>query len=505
MTPVTRSEAKNSLKFANLPTETLQLIFGWFCLHCRGKDQLIPPYTNLYGTQQRDKPSWYSLERHTLFSLCLVSRRFCGIAQAILYHEFVLGYGDSWLSMIYVWNGRLTSFMRVVTQRQDLAALVKRIYIHPYLLEFIDNKEAQATLRNAAHALRIKPSGDLVTMLLAALPNLEHCSLQVRTFPIDSVSLSDLYAAGISRLPFKTIDISLHASSRQSCYHLLRLDMRALTIFKLSTCLETLNLHMCGGIRRRDLFPFLPNLKTLRITYSRLSEQDLEGLLSSCNSLRTFVYEATGHPMQNIYRCPMLDGSDHFQPFNAVKYLSRHCATLKSLHLDLRLRDLSTRTDGRNTFSFQGFTALEHLFFNPSELYRRPLADSPADSQLLVQLLPPSIISLHLAGPISHALPRLVKGLLSLVDSVSQGKFPSLKQVRCDAEQRPDNKYTMSAIFAAAGISFSYNSWPRSEATLKDSDTQLLSPSSELHTFYNYDDEYLEPMLLPLEEDYEDL
>ncbi|KAL4871123.1 hypothetical protein BDV12DRAFT_194769 [Aspergillus spectabilis] len=40
------------------------------------------------------------------------------------------GYGDSWRSDLYTWDGRLTSFMRTVARRRDLAATVKRIYVH---------------------------------------------------------------------------------------------------------------------------------------------------------------------------------------------------------------------------------------------------------------------------------------------------------------------------------------------------------------------------------------
>lgn len=71
-----------SAVFAGFPTESLQWIFSYFCLHCRG---------SCSGTQQRpDKSSWYTLERHALFSLCLASRRFCDIAQPVLYDVFVL-------------------------------------------------------------------------------------------------------------------------------------------------------------------------------------------------------------------------------------------------------------------------------------------------------------------------------------------------------------------------------------------------------------------------------
>jgi hypothetical protein len=487
-----------SATLANLSTETLQQIFSTFCLHCRAKYQSIAPDAYLRGTQQhRNDRSWYSLERHALFSLCLVSRRFCNIAQPIMYHEFVLGYGDSWRSTVYTWDGRLTSFVRAVVQRRDLAILVKRIYIHPYLLKSISDEEARNALERAIYTLEIEPwqqwsGGELVTILIAKLPNLEHFSLQVNGFPFDNVCPLRLRTADVSILRLRTIDISKRATPRQSQYSLFSLDCG---IFELATGLQTLNLHMCGGIWRRAPIPSLPNLKTLRITYSRLGETDLEDLLSSCSGLRTFFYEATS-PRTEGQCSPIIDGRDHFKLSNAVKYLSRHRTTLKSLHLDLRERGWppinSSRTI-RPIFSLRDFTALEHLFLNSSKIYGDGWKELPAEYQLLVQLLPPGITSLHLEGHIGKVLIRLAKGLLGLADAVSQDQFPRLKQVRCDAQQRlPDNEYAMGAMFAAAGVDFDYDSWPLSQATLRESDVPP-PPTS------------FEPMPLPVWDDDDDL
>jgi hypothetical protein len=102
---------------ANLPTATLPLIFNTFCLHCRDREKphSRAPDASLHGTEQhRGQRSWYSLNCHVLFSLCLVSRRFRNIAQAILYHQSIPGYRDSWRSTMYTWDGRLTSFMRTM-------------------------------------------------------------------------------------------------------------------------------------------------------------------------------------------------------------------------------------------------------------------------------------------------------------------------------------------------------------------------------------------------------
>ncbi|KAA8651681.1 hypothetical protein EYZ11_009274 [Aspergillus tanneri] len=243
-------------------------------------------------------------------------------------------------------------------------------------------------------------------------------------------------------------------------------------IFKVSTSLETLNLHMCGGIWDQAPFPSLPNLKNLRITYSRLSEKDLKAILSCCNGLCTFVYEAADP-------CSIPNSRDHFHASSIIKYLSYYHETLKSLKLDLRRLRWSPVSNGQNTqaaFSFQAFTALEHLFLNSSELYSCFLTESPAES-LLVQRLPPSITTLRLAGHIGYGLPHLAKGLLALADAALQGQFPRLEQVRCDAEQNLDEHH-VSTMFSAAGVDFGYSRWPLGEATLRDSDVPPLSTPS---------------------------
>ncbi|RDW74193.1 hypothetical protein BP5796_07635 [Coleophoma crateriformis] len=418
----------NSPTLTALPSETLQLIFGTFCLHCSANHQPTSPDRYLHHTPQHgDEPSWYSLKRHALFSLCLVSKRCRDLAQPILYHEFVLGYGDSWRSTLYTWDGRLAAFVRTIAQRRQLAMLVKAVYIQPSLLHSLRDEKFRDALGQAAHALKIEnwqqlSGSTLVPLLIAELPNLEYLSL------------------------------------------------------------ETLQHDMCDGIA---VVPSLSNLRTICIIYSRLGEKNLEALLSACPGLCTFVYEATHTQVEG--QCTMLDGRDHFQPSRAVGYLRHHRATLKSLHLDLRWRGWSPLTEGRQVkpvFSFADFTALEHLFINGSEVFSRPWIASPADSQFLVKLLPPSITSLHLAGEVGNARPRLAKGLLGLAEAISQGKFPRFKQIRCDIQQLLDDGYNVAATLAAVEVDFGYDSWPLGKVTFQENDNLSLL-------------EYLEPMPLP--------
>lgn len=495
-----------------LPTEVLHLILGHLRFPAEGYSE--PPDAYFCGDQQEpDQPSWYSLKLQPLVSLCLVSRRLRSIAQPILYHSFMLGYGDSWRSNFYTWDGRLASFMRTVAQRRDLAALVRRIYIHPFLLEsfgeeriiqadciwgsvhrvgrayprqFFSENEAQAVLRVVADALKIEElqqlsARDLVTVLLLELPNLEHCSLQVGPYKEEAVPSAGIRAAGISHLPIKTIDVSLRAfdlEASRGC--LFYIDQRVGALLDVSQRLETLNLHMCYG-SSTGLFPTLPNLKNLRLTFSRLSERNLQGLLSSCRSLRTFLYEATYAPYNPDV--DMFRGYDHFQLPNALKYLSSHCESLELLHLDLRKRGLTfSPPEPRASFSLKKFTALKDLFLNLDEFHSRFMAADPSgDRELLVQILPSSIVSLNLAGIITEELPRLEESLFGLAHAVLQGQFAELKEVRWDEKEKLNDELGVRSLFATAGVSFDYNRWSMSKTPFGDGGG---SPSKP--TYYNW-------------------
>lgn len=320
---------------------------------------------------------------------------------------------------------------------------------------------------------------ELVTILITKLPNLKHFGLQTVLNPVEGLSSSYLRAARITVLPLTTIDINLYAATNEpySC-RLFNLEICAGAIVELSKKLETLNLHMCRGIQHQAAIPSLPNLKTLRITHSRLNKKDLEGLLSSCASLRTFVYEATDLYV-NTSLCRYAFGpGDHFKMTSAVKYLRRRRATLKSLHLDLRERGVayvvSIDKATLPMFRFKDFTALEHLFLNSHEIYGNAKKGLLAEDQLLVWFLPASIVSLHLEG--NWGNPRLVKGLLGLAVATLEGQFPRLKQVRCDAGQILDDN-AVGSMFAAAGVDFNGDSFPLSNATFPMSVMPIPRPS----------------------------
>ncbi|KAL6699291.1 hypothetical protein J3F84DRAFT_393562 [Trichoderma pleuroticola] len=168
----------------SLVSEILELTMGHFCLHYGAKCR-NPTATHYYisGTEQgNDSPSWYSLDRHALFSFCLVSWHFSGIAQTILYHEFASGYGDSGESTTYAWDRRLTSFMQTVAKRPELGRVVKRVYIHPFLIKDIDVGDVMHALGEKVELPQKQRqwlAAELVSTVIAQLPKLDHLSLRV--------------------------------------------------------------------------------------------------------------------------------------------------------------------------------------------------------------------------------------------------------------------------------------------------------------------------------------
>ncbi|CEL05140.1 hypothetical protein ASPCAL06260 [Aspergillus calidoustus] len=378
--------------------------------------------------------------------------------------------------------------MTTVAQRRDLAGLVKRVYIHPYLLEslgatdhpregfnpscrreYITDKEACLELRAFAASIRVakprKPrTGDFLSLLLAALPNLDRCSFQLAPYNDDIVRAARLSAAGVTELPLRTLDISQRTGWIQSDSLSFENCVRAL--FNVAFHLETLNLHACHVVQPKTYAPFLANLKYLRMTLDRSPSSRLEVLLSSCTSLRSFTYESA------VYQYSTYRSEENFRLHHAVEYLHHSRETLESVHLDLRLRGRprpGTHEPATAIPSFRNFPAMKKLLVNLQEFKTLPLADV----KILPEFLPPNIGFLQLPGEIDEChvdrpREREIPVLSGLAEAIAQGGFPKLKEIQCDDFLGPPDVEVITSRLAAVGVAVGYRTWPSTTFTLDD-------------------------------------
>lgn len=400
------------------------------------------------------QPPTYPEQRHLLRNLCLVSRQLRQLVEPILYQEFMPGYGDRWCYTRYTWDRRLTVFMRTVARRRDLAAHVRRIYIHPHLITDlgigepkkkwvagvsqppgpITRQEAQDTLQEVAQALgddalRTLSADDVLAGLIAELPNLEHLSLHIELPVRSMLGSAGLRAARVSQLPIKTVDFCSGASESQvQAAMLLHLDEYANDLWAACPSLETLNLHMCESLWSRPTpFPPLPQLTTLRLTYTELGKSDLEKILSACQKLRHFHYESARGSFYPDKRAKAVQLGD------MVTLLECQRATLESVHLDWRQKVVFEGDPKLGPLiSFRAFPVLHHLFLNADEIHNQLEGrNSTDDPELWAQILPSNIKSLHLASTVIHKRhPREELLVQGLADAVSCGQCPSLTEVR---------------------------------------------------------------------------
>lgn len=381
---------------SDLPSELLHLILGHFCLHCRGGFR--EPYW-VEKDAGHDQSEAYLRDRHTLFSICLVSRRMRDVAQHVLHHEFILGYAHLRTRVKYSWWGRLTRFIRTASTRRDLAALVKTAFFHPSLQEGVERGDAWVAMRHAANALQVdlgevwkrrnlddreKASRadhelrrelflgplhsinqvthprdltvlvpELFAVLLALLPNLKHLAFSTTptTFSV-GVGMADvppaaMSALGVTKLPLRVLEAGF----------------KPRYLSRVTPDLESLTCGRVGGLEESGF----PRLKSLRIRGTRVNRRNLGRIVESCpEGLSSFTYEASGFLETSID-----SGLDHVvQPSDAVTHLSKFHDTLKSLRLDLRFHTHTPHDTGMDSLpSLEDFTVLEGLFLATSAIY----------------------------------------------------------------------------------------------------------------------------------------
>lgn len=487
-----------------LPPELLDLILAEFCVHCQVRHEA--PQAYLCGDQQQpDQPSWYSLNCDALFQICLTSRRLLGPAQAVLYHDFMYGYGDSWRTTRFTWDRRLASFMRTISHRPDLASKVRRVHIDPKLLFFVQSPECDEALQLAASSLSVGPENigitaetepesarwswytwkqltfvaphiawSLVHVLLLQLPQLRHLSYKSSDHHICYRWSPVLPAAfrSLSGPSLKTVSTAYEGN------YICRFKYGEWTTFskvigRISVGdLETVNLHMVD-IRVAQVAEYpstsWASVKSLHITKSRSSKEAISALLSSIERLEKFTYEA--RPETEAIDINFDASSSLLQPHEAIDCLRKFSHSLRSLHLDFKVyqnpRFSSSGIEVGLVSPVIGLDNLEHFLINVGAICNSvdPVDPVFGDRRLLVNLLPRSLQSLEMPGNLLLFGSRLVSGLHGLVEAIAGGQFPRLRRVTCD-QVIPKHKYDELLIpraFRTLGVEFTLSSWPLSK------------------------------------------
>ncbi|KAI0176856.1 hypothetical protein BJ166DRAFT_9580 [Pestalotiopsis sp. NC0098] len=436
--------------FQSLPREILRNIFINFCDHYdlneEALDQAFPTLSD-------------PLNQHTLFSLCLVARSFQDVAQVLLYRRFLSRDGkkepnDQANIIVERLNSQLGSFLRTVTERPDLAALVKGVTCNAYYASL-------APVQASTHPWKT------IAFIVNKLPNLEQYS-------VDFLGALPFYFRQIEASRGRTsIDVFEYFFNLLKCSDI----EEAVQV----TGVPTLNLRMsdsafrCFGTEQSTSTKL--RISTLRIVDSRIHRVMLDAILSRCTDLKTFTYKAhklDGNSLSQLgpdFPINALPADQpQFDQLDASESLAVHKDTLMTLHLDMRQKVFGRQP--RAGSSLASFTALQSLLVD-SFFVCSKRDDRSASPQWLVEMLPPNLVSLELVGCPGKALPVFAKMFVALIDAIRKGRFQALKHIDYSASSvsilGADTCFDDLAVaekFAELGVAFTYNRLPFDDSEL---------------------------------------
>lgn len=368
----------------NLPEETLLRIFSCF--------QLPPTKTNdlewSSGFEQRSLAKAQILDEKTLASLCQVSKTFRRIAEPMLYHA-LLGYDGRQGSM----------FLRTLSQRPDLARLVRHLDIDGYCEEEFMVQDAFEAAREwldippdlkdgIAEALQSDNDSQQgeIAFFVSMTPNLQ--SLQI-TMPESKGILLSLFRAFASDKTgtrfSKLHELGLRYWDTEDAICMCEVDDLLLAPPALDT--------FCGFAVNWCKPPETPRplgFEHISLQHSLIDGPGLSSLLSRCHRLRTLSVT-----WGNVWvgDCDL----DWDEMGDALRL---HAPLLERLHLDpiLAFRYTDEESTGR-IGSLEQLTRLKELELPLEILVGRmesPASGSGNTLHSLAQLLPASLESLHL-------------------------------------------------------------------------------------------------------------
>ncbi|KAF6814619.1 f-box domain protein [Colletotrichum musicola] len=438
---------------ASLPLELMEQICALLCPHCQNPNNFL------------DREDVQAAKK-TLSSLCRVSRTICSVAQPFLFHYYSTGNMTPETDCSIRGRQRdlpreddkLPLFLRSIIQRPDLATQIKALQLietdeitgltadlAPLILA--ESKRARVSgqaptiehlktriwqgPRSQSEAMRQIQRKDvhhwLEELAIILSPNVELLSIARDSF----CQYRHIRESRVSLPSLKTV--ALRGVTRNQHIH------EAAALFNAAPNLKTVLSSRCSlfaGLSPWTLSkPWTLNLQSVsRLVLSEIGFGDLGLLVACCPGLRELDLTAV-----NIHRTA---GEDYWDVSKLLRTLDPVRHQIRKLRLTCSPSQGSgageRRAAAETNWSFRGFEMLEELAVDQAAVEghsRSSGDDAECFQSSLVEMLPPSIRSVHLmyvhneflselkhfAKDATFWFPALVTVRLSLVDGFSQG------------------------------------------------------------------------------------
>ncbi|KAE9583780.1 hypothetical protein CGMCC3_g267 [Colletotrichum fructicola] len=431
----------------DLPVEALVIIFN--CL--RPRQEAYDIHMRKPSLNARDLSIRRELQKQAnhLVNLCSTCKLFRLVAQPIAYQSIFnynyINWGQSLSTFLY----RFGSLTKTLSERPDLAANVKFLDIH--MLDRFEDDERMPTNATDEQKLAVSRLSSRVGLkinitedwldwdiaeayfqiLMVLLPNLSHTNVCLPgSWKLESLSawaartgagvgLARPFLANVRHMELEHRVADLNSRYERSDYethddeieHILssveRLFLEAAPNIELLCC-------SAGGL---DSLPRLDRLDTLQIMMKGSWDGILPKVMMGFPRMRRFSYKSTTD------YCP--------SPKQVREALESHKHTLEYLDMSLQRcvwwpswRPKSQRD--YEAFSFADFTSLKTLNLDASDVWPKTLYDGrgekQSDSGLLPDLLPASLVEIHVDGFLPHG----DESFKSLAEAIASGRLPNL-------------------------------------------------------------------------------
>ncbi|KAL4961891.1 F-box protein [Aspergillus stella-maris] len=344
------------LHLLNLPDEILLLILSNFAGHYMFKEELL--------------------------ALCLVSKRFCSVAQPFLYNQYVREVHCQCCHTHAAPPGRLVPlilFTRTLISRPDLAARVQTAKFDLAMDEFDDDDVREAELD--ADTFKVLSGGflklpvefradnfsDAVSMcsnpwllvLAAHLPNLQNLQLTIAEDGLRDLDplFAKLPCLGVEQPYFKSLKSIVIRDLAQSKNEYLTIVN---SVLKLPQLEDFTWINVNGDAYGCPLLGFEPkslNISKLSLFEACINTERLEALIKGCKCLKEFNYRGN-----NFYAHDILE-SCQFKPEHLLTILDSQKVSLHTIRCNLDWDELESSASKcwPKYGSFKSFTSLRHL------------------------------------------------------------------------------------------------------------------------------------------------